>query len=69
RTEKLSPVVPMVLQVCGRVGYRRFKREVLIGKSMGTFCVYTDRMIGCLSYKKIFLSLSDIITDYTKYIL
>ncbi|GAB6009483.1 hypothetical protein MK137Hg11_000211000, partial [Dysgonomonas reticulitermitis] len=37
RTEKLSPVVPMVLRISGRVGYRRFKREVLVQIMYGDF--------------------------------
>jgi hypothetical protein len=38
RTEKLSPITPMVLQLCGRVGRRRFYKSLII-YLVGDFCV------------------------------
>ena len=41
RTEKLSPITPMVLRKSGRVGSRRFrKRRDSVPKGIGTFFVY-----------------------------
>ena len=41
RTEKLSPITPMVLRKSGRVGSRRFrKRRDSVPKGIGSFFVY-----------------------------
>ena len=37
RTEKLSPVTPMVLRNSGRVGSRRFQREAPVSEDAGAF--------------------------------
>ena len=45
RTEKLSPVTPMVLRNSGRVGRRRFLEKSSVTSMLrGTFCVYTHPM-------------------------
>ncbi|HJD93915.1 MAG TPA: hypothetical protein K8W07_02910, partial [Bacteroides togonis] len=43
RTEKLSPVTPMVLRNSGRVGRRRFSREVLRNGSVAGDFVFCAR--------------------------
>ncbi|MDY5237583.1 hypothetical protein, partial [Bacteroides helcogenes] len=44
RTEKLSPVTPMVLRNSGRVGSRRFREAPVFRKECGGFiCLWKGR--------------------------